>query len=76
MPVWRLIGEEHSAYGAALLAGVAAGVYRDVLDACRSGVNRSDIVTPLAENRGLYDRHYAVCKMLYPALRDTFQTLG
>ena len=72
----RLIGEERSAYGAALVAGVAAGVYRDVLDACRRGVRRSDIVFPVAENRGLYDRHYAVYKMLYPALRETFQTLG
>lgn len=31
---------------------------------------------PLAENRGLYDRHYAVYKMVYPALQETFQNLG
>jgi xylulokinase len=76
VPVWRLAGEEHSAYGAALVAGVATGVYRDVADACRRAVRRLDVVPPLAENRALYDRQYAVYRVLYPALRETFAALA
>ncbi len=75
IPVWRLAREEHSAYGAALLVGVAAGTYRDIFDACRHSIRRLDVVHPLDENRALYERQCAVYRMLYPALRETFKAL-
>lgn len=74
-PVWSVGWEEHSAYGAALLAGVATGVYRDVFEACQRSARRLDVIYPRDENRALYVRQYAIYQALYPALRETFREL-
>jgi xylulokinase len=85
-PLWRqmqadiygaevatLAAEEGPAYGAALLAGVGAGVFVDVgeaVDRCVAvaGVTRPD---PAAQAR--YEQVYAVYRDMYGALREGMQ---
>lgn len=66
---------EGAAFGAALLAGVGAGVYSSVEDACAKTVQVTDSVRQ-GENVGVYDEYYRVYRGLYPALKDSFQEVG
>ncbi len=76
VPVWRSARDEQSSYGAALLAGVAAGAYRDVREACEGRTSWADPVWPIAAHRRVYERQYAVYRSLYPTLREAFEQLG
>jgi xylulokinase len=61
--------EEGSAFGAALLAGVADGVFADAHDAVSACVRVRDTVEPNALWADAYDEGYARFRALYPALR-------
>ncbi|HJW98986.1 MAG TPA: xylulokinase [Terriglobales bacterium] len=61
--------EEGAAYGAALLAGVGAGVWKSVDEACRQTVRVSSIIEPNRESSGVMQRQYRMYRRLYPALR-------
>jgi xylulokinase len=61
--------EAGSAFGAALLAGVAGGMFSDVHDATASCVRVTDAVEPDPEWTSLYDAGYERFRLLYPALR-------
>jgi xylulokinase len=63
--------EEGSAYGAALLAGVAAGVFADVHDAVATCVRVRDRIEPDTEWAEAYEEQYGRFRALYPALRAT-----
>lgn len=67
---------EGAAYGAALLAGVGAGVWPDVDTACAQTIVITDRVTPKAENIPRYRALYEHYKNLYPTLKATFQALS
>jgi xylulokinase len=70
LPLERLAVEEGAAYGAALLGGVAGGVFADVEEAVAACVRPQGAVEPVAEwvepYRELRERYRA----LYPALRS------
>ncbi|MGH2950095.1 MAG: FGGY-family carbohydrate kinase, partial [Solirubrobacteraceae bacterium] len=67
LPLERLAVEEGAAYGAALLGGVAGGVFADVEEAVAACVRVREVVEPVAEwvepYRALVTRYRA----LYPA---------
>jgi xylulokinase len=65
--------DEGPAYGSALLAGVGAGVYDDVEDACERAVDTVDRVEPNERHGRVYDEYYEVYRSLYPALETQFQ---
>jgi xylulokinase len=69
LPLERLAVEEGAAYGAALLGGVAGGVFADVQEAVDACVRPREAVQPVPEwvepYRELRERYRA----LYPALR-------
>jgi xylulokinase len=69
-PVVRTAADEGPAYGAALLAGVAAGVFRDVDDACSRITLRSEVTKPDAKRAAVYERQYALYRELYPATAE------
>lgn len=60
---------EGAAYGAALLAGVGAGVWSDVDAACQSTIQVTGSTTPQADVVARYERSYATYRELYPALK-------
>jgi xylulokinase len=62
--------EEGSAFGAALLAGVADGVFSDAREAVAACVRVRETIEPRSEWEGPYEDGYAGYCALYPALRD------
>jgi len=60
---------EGPAFGAALLAGVASGVYPSVQQACEATVRVVELTPPRAELAGVYAQAYETYRALYPALR-------
>ena len=70
LPLERMAVEEGSAYGAALLAGVASGVFSDAEEAVRRCVHVRETVEPNEDWAKEYDEGYARFRMLYPALKE------
>jgi xylulokinase len=60
---------EGPAYGAALLAAVGVGAWRDVGEACRACVARGEVRHPAPGAHAAYDAPYRRYRALYPALR-------
>jgi xylulokinase len=69
IPLERTAVEEGAAYGAALLGGVASGVFADAHEAVAACVRVRDAVEPDPEWARVYDEGYARFRSLYPALR-------
>ncbi len=61
--------EDGAAFGAALLGGVASGVFADAAEAVTACVRVTDRIEPEPEWQGVYDDAYARFRELYPALR-------
>lgn len=67
---------EGSAFGAALLAGVGAGIYSSVEESAREAIQIRERLTPLASNVQTYNRLYEVYRSLYPSVRDLAHQLA
>lgn len=67
---------EGAAYGAALLAGVGAGIWPDVDEACERTVTVTGSTAPDPANVRVYERAYESYRALYPALRESFHALA
>jgi xylulokinase len=74
-PVRRTAADEGPAYGAALLAGVAAGAYADVGEASSVVRLREEVTEPDPGRARAYEEYYAVYRSLYPATRDAMSRL-
>jgi xylulokinase len=68
--------DEGPALGAAILAGVGAGVYASVLEASDSIISVERVVEPNPAWREIYKELHAIYKDLYPALKDSFDRLA
>ena len=81
-PLWRQIiadvlgvelvttnAQEGPAFGAALLAGVASGVYPSVQQACDATVRVVERTAPQRETASIYAQMYEQYRALYPALK-------
>lgn len=81
-PLWRQIiadvlglelvttnATEGPAFGAALLAGVASGIYASVQEACDKMVRIVERTAPHPETALAYERAYETYTALYPALK-------
>lgn len=67
---------EGAAYGAAVLAGVGAGLWPDVASACQQVIQITGSTQPNADAAAHYERVYAQYGRLYPTLRATFEELA
>jgi xylulokinase len=70
LPLELTVAEEGSAYGAALLGGVAGGVFSDVHDAVRRGVRVRETIGPNPGWRDVYAEGYVRFRHLYPATKE------
>jgi xylulokinase len=68
-PVKTVAAEEGAAFGAALLAGVAAGIWSSVDAACDTVVRIADHLEPNAESVKILAQQYERFKQIYPALK-------
>jgi xylulokinase len=69
LPLELTAVEEGSAYGAALLGGVAGGVFADVHEAVEACVRVREVVEPDPASQAVYAGGYQRFRELYPALR-------
>ncbi|RPI91193.1 MAG: xylulokinase [Chloroflexi bacterium] len=67
---------EGGAYGAALLAGVGAGAWRDVPSACKAAIKITGSTSPDLAQVETYRKAYPVYRELYPALKPSFDKMG
>ena len=63
---------EGAAYGAALLAGVGAGRWPDVITACNAAVKLTGSTMPDPAQVEAYRKAYPLYQELYPALKSNF----
>ena len=75
-PIVRTQVDEGPAYGAALLAGVAAGVFEDIDEACDRVSLRPGSCEPGKAQVREYDDYYAAYRELYPATRSAMHQLS
>ncbi len=88
-PIWRqMIADIYSvplsdmskgggaSLGAAILGGVAGGVWDNVQTACKEVIKSADITLPDEENHKLYKKYYELYKKLYPSLRNNYTDLA
>lgn len=66
---------EGAAYGAALLAGVGAGVYPDVASACELVIKPTGSTLP-GPAASVYAAYYPRYRALYPALAPEFEAMA
>ncbi len=74
-PIRRTTIEEGPAFGAALLAGVTAGVYRNVDEAASHIALERDVQRPDAQRSERYARLHDVYRKLYPATAAAMHAL-
>jgi len=67
---------EGAAFGAALLAGVGAGIWPDVDIACAQTIFVKDHISPDPKTAGVYQSLHQQYQKLYPALKPTFSALA
>lgn len=69
LPLELTVVEEGSAYGAALLAGVAGGAFTDAREAVAACVRAREVIEPNPDWAPEYEEGYARFRALYPAVR-------
>ena len=67
---------EGAAYGAALLAGVGAGIWPDVPSACATCVRITGSTRPDPDQVDTYLQAYPIYRDLYPALKPSFDRMA
>ncbi len=73
-PLVNINTTEGGAFGAAILASVAAGFFDDAASACEAMIQTGDTVA-VGDNAAAYAERYEIYQSLYPALRNTFARL-
>ncbi len=76
LPVTTVQNREGPALGAAILAGVGAGIYPSVKQACERIIKTNPPQQPISENSRRYEPYYELYCSLYPALKQGFGTLA
>lgn len=65
--------QETASLGAAILAGMATGVFKNIEEACAKMVFTKDIIKPNPKNFGVYDKSYELYLKLYDSLKNCFK---
>lgn len=74
--VTTVASAEGAALGAAILSGVAAGIYPSVQYACSNLIQTATRQQPTPEAVCAYEPFYQLYRGLYPALKDSFYQLS
>ncbi len=68
--------KECACLGAAILAGVGAGIFPDIDSAVRKVSGRGKLFVPTEENRAVHDRSFGAYIDLYNARAPVFRKYG
>jgi xylulokinase len=71
-PVEIVEAEEGAAYGAAILAGVGAGIWKSVDEACGAVVRVAKTVEPQTASVAVMNTGYTAYRRVYPATKSIF----
>ena len=66
---------EEAAFGAALLAGVGSGIYKDLEEAIKMTMKIKEVISPNQDVTKTYEHYYQLYRSLYPILGDRFKAL-
>lgn len=88
-PLWRQIqadaygqavetieADEGAAFGAAILAGVGAGAWNSVDEACEKTIRVSERIDPDPDSMKVLDKNYEAYKLLYGALKPAMNIIN
>jgi xylulokinase len=88
-PIWRQMqadmfrtdictinSSEGPALGVAILAGVASGVYENVVSACERIISVRETQDADEESALVYDKYYRIFQSIYYSLKDDFKDLA
>ena len=75
-PVVRTAADEGPAYGAALLAGMTAGVFASIDEACAGISLRPEVSEPDPERQRTYSEYHAVYRDLFPTTSRAMHRLS
>jgi xylulokinase len=75
-PVEILEADEGAAFGAAILAGVGAGAWSSVDEACGATIRVAEMIEPGRQSTETLDRNYEAYKQLYSLLRPAMDIGG
>ena len=88
-PIWRqmladmygcsvktLAVEEGPALGVAILAGVGAGIFKDVPSACHKFIKSGSTCQPIASEQAFYEKGHILYKKLYTQLKGCYRDLA
>lgn len=76
LPVRTVKNTEGPALGAAILGGVAAGLYADIPSACAALIRENASQLPDVQRHVDYEKYYDLYVSLYPALKDAYRALA
>jgi xylulokinase len=75
-PVFAVTGTEGAAFGVALLAGVGAGLFKSVEEACEATIKVGAEIPADTKTMMFYRRHYPIFQQLYRSLKKDFDTIA
>ena len=75
-PVRTINASEGPAFGAALLAGVGTGAFKDIREACDATIRITSTTRPKRNAVKVYQRAYPVFQKLYRSLEGDFESLS
>lgn len=75
-PVKTVVSKEGPALGAAILAGVGAGVFESVEQGCRALIQTNPEQRPDPDQSAQYEPYYRLYSRLYADLKEPFQLLS
>ena len=75
-PVITVNATEGPAFGAALMAGVGAGMFEDLATATDALVQATTTAEPIQSNVETYREFYGAFRELYPALKESFSSVS
>jgi xylulokinase len=75
-PVQTVAAEEGAAYGAALIAGVGAGNWKTIDEACAETICISETIKPEAEAVKIFNHQYKAFQSVYSALSSVMKILN
>ncbi len=73
---WTINIDEGPAFGVALLAGVGAGIWSSVQEACDATISLREATQPDPERHRIYSRFYEIYRDLYSRLEGAFDDLA
>lgn len=75
-PVKTIASNGGAALGVALLAGVGAGAYKSVPEACAAVIRHDKVTQPDIEQNALYSKYHALFNGLYKSLEADYAALA